>query len=81
MPIFEFRCLDCGDMFEKLFMNSDEKIDLVCPECQSMSLERVVSTTNYAVGVGSGGKQPKITTKSCSPSNECTTLELPGLTK
>ncbi len=81
MPIFEFRCLDCGDLFEKLFMNSDEKIDLVCPECQSMSLERVVSTTNYAVGAGSGGKQPKITTKSCSPSNECTTLELPGLTK
>lgn len=81
MPIFEFRCLDCGDLFEKLFINSDEKVDLECPECESVSLERVVSRTNYAVGVRSAGKQPKITTKSCSPSNKCTTLELPGLTK
>ena len=81
MPIFEFRCLECGDLFEKLFKTSDEKVDLVCPECQSTSLERVVSRTNYAVGVKSAGKQPKITTKSCSPSNQCTTLELPGLTK
>jgi len=81
MPIFEFRCLECGDLFEKLFITSDEKVDLVCPECQSMSLERVVSRTNYAVGVKSVGKQPKITTKSCGPSNQCMTFDLPGPTK
>ena len=81
MPIFEFRCLECGDLFEKLFMTSDEKVDLVCPECRSMSLERVVSRTNYAMGVGSGGKQPKITTKSCGPSNQCMTFDLPGPSK
>ena len=81
MPIFEFRCLECGDVFEKLFVNSDEFIDLVCPTCQSQSCERVVSKTNYAMGVGPGGKQPKITTKSCGPSNQCTTLDLPGPSK
>ena len=81
MPIFEFRCLECGSLFEKLFMNSDEKIDLVCPECQSQSLERVVSRTNHAISLSSGSKQPKITTKSCGPSNECMTLDLPGPTK
>lgn len=78
MPIFEFRCLECTEVFEMLFMNSDDKVDLVCPKCQARSCERVVSRANYAMGVGPGGKQPKVTTKSCGPSNQCTTLDLPG---
>jgi len=78
MPIFEFRCLECANLFEKLFLNSDEQMDIACPECQSRSFERVVSRTNYVPGAARGGKQPKITTKSCNPSGQCTTLELPG---
>ena len=81
MPIFEFRCMDCGEVFEKLFINSDEKVEMVCPQCKSQSLERVVSRTNYAIGVGPGGNQPKITTKSCGDSNQCMTLDLPGPAK
>jgi len=81
MPIFEFRCMDCGEVFEKLFMSSDEKWEMACPQCKSQSLERVVSTTNYAIGVGPGGNQPKITAKSCGGSNQCMTLDLPGPAK
>ena len=55
MPIFEFRCLECGDVFEKLFVHSDDEIDLGCPQCQSQSCERVVSRANYAMGAGKGG--------------------------
>ncbi len=81
MPIFEFRCLECDNLFEKLFLNPDQKTDIACPECQSRSFERVVSTTSYVIGAGPGGKQPKIKTKSCNPSSQCTTLELPGPAK
>jgi len=81
MPIFEFRCLECGIIFEKLFFNSEEKVQISCPGCKSQSFERVVSGTNYAMGAGTGGKQPKMTTKACSPSNKCMTLDLPGPTK
>lgn len=78
MPIFEFRCLECGNVFEKLFFNTDEKANIACPGCQSRSFERVVSRSNYIINAGPGGKQPKITTQSCSPLNQCTTLEIPG---
>jgi putative FmdB family regulatory protein len=81
MPIFEFRCLDCGNIFEKLFVNSNDKVDLECPECQSCTLERVVSKTSHVMGVGPGGKKPKISEKSCAPGNRCMTLDLPGPTK
>lgn len=78
MPIFEFRCLDCGNIFEKLFFASDEQVDIRCPDCQSFSFERVVSRTNYALAPGPGGKKAKYTTKSCGPSSQCMTLDLPG---
>ena len=38
MPIFEFRCLECGHVFEKLFMSSDDEVILECPECHAGSL-------------------------------------------
>jgi putative FmdB family regulatory protein len=81
MPIFEFRCLKCGDIFEKLFMSSDEKMDMSCPNCESDSFERVVSRSSYTMGASGGKPQPKITTKSCGQANQCMTLDLPGPSK
>ena len=81
MPIFEFRCLKCGNIFEKLFASKKEEVEIICPECGSETFERVVSRTNYAIGAGPGGNKPKLMTKSCGPSNQCMTLELPGPSK
>ncbi|MFZ5597221.1 MAG: FmdB family zinc ribbon protein [Bacillota bacterium] len=79
MPIFEFRCLKCGEIFEKLFKTSNEEVNIECPKCKSDSFERVISRTNHIMGSGkSGGKRPSITTRSCSSGSDCTTLELPG---
>ena len=81
MPIFEFRCLECSNLFEKIFLSSDEKAEIECPECRSVSFERVVSKSSYIMGMGSGGSKPKITSKSCAPGNKCVTLDLPGPSK
>ncbi|NCO59093.1 MAG: zinc ribbon domain-containing protein [Deltaproteobacteria bacterium CG_4_8_14_3_um_filter_51_11] len=78
MPIFEFRCLECGEVFERLFLHSEDSIDLSCPKCSAENCRRVVSSTNYAMGPGPNGAKPKITTKSCGGSNQCVTLDLPG---
>jgi putative FmdB family regulatory protein len=79
MPIFEFRCLKCGKLFEKLFiLGSMEQVEIACPECGSDSFERVISKTNYVMGSGKGGTKPGVTTKSCSSGNSCTSFEIPG---
>ena len=39
--------------------------DYLLKPFSSEALERVVSRTNYAISVGPGGNQPKITSKSC----------------
>ena len=81
MPIYEFRCLECGDIFEELVMNTEENAGLKCPGCSSYTFERVVSRSSYAMGPGSGGNQAKVTTKSCGSGNQCMTLDLPGHSK
>ena len=77
MPIFEFRCSECGHIFEKLFVSSSEETTLACPRCGCESLDRVVSRTNYAVGGGSGGKGPSMTANTCR-SGSCMTMDIPG---
>ena len=82
MPIFEFRCAECGHIFEKIFLNAkDDEAVLACPECACEAVERVVSRTNYTIGAGPGGNQPKISARSCGDSNHCMTLDLPGPSK
>jgi putative FmdB family regulatory protein len=80
MPIFEFRCADCGHIFEQLFVSSGENAALACPRCGCQSLDRVVSKTNYTIGPGSGQKGPSITANTCS-SGSCMTMDIPGPTK
>lgn len=33
MPIYEYRCQQCGTRFEKLIRSSAEQAELACPAC------------------------------------------------
>jgi putative FmdB family regulatory protein len=80
MPIFEFRCMKCGNVFEKIFLKSDESVEMDCPECKAQTIERVVSRTSHVMARGAGDK-PKLTTRSCASGSSCVTLDIPGPTK
>lgn len=52
MPIYEFKCSKCEEFFEIITTSSskDSNDDNKCPRCGSTEFERVLSTTNYAMG-------------------------------
>ncbi len=78
MPIFEFKCMDCDEVFEVLTVNSDEEVVMECKKCQSQNIERILSSTNFAMGSGGGeAPSPSAQTRNCSSGN-CTTWNLPG---
>jgi putative FmdB family regulatory protein len=52
MPLLEFRCSECGTLFEEFFRPSDDRDDVACPECGSPEVERQLSA--FAMRTGSG---------------------------
>ncbi len=43
MPIYEFRCLNCGKSFEKLIFKKEEEREQKCPYCGSEKVEKLIS--------------------------------------
>ena len=75
MPIYEFRCLGCGHVFELLKLKKEsEEASMKCPQCKSEEVERILSVVSSVV---SSGKKSTQTVKNCS-SGSCTSFEIPG---
>ncbi len=55
MPIYEFKCQDCGKISEILVFSSENQIE--CPECNSNNLKKLMSATSSLTG-SSGHKLP-----------------------
>jgi putative FmdB family regulatory protein len=58
MPIYEFRCEDCGRVFEELVMKTQETP--CCPDCKSDKTGKLMSACCFKGGesspdMGSGG--------------------------
>lgn len=43
MPIYEYRCTQCGHKFDKLVKLSAQTADIECPRCGAHQAEKAVS--------------------------------------
>lgn len=67
MPIYEYKCDDCGSCFEELVMG--EPVRVACPRCGSSSTEKVIST--FRRGRAHSDSAPISRGSSSSSSNAC----------
>lgn len=63
MPIFEYRCEDCGTRFEFLQRGKDTP---ECPLCGSKSLKKLLSRFSASVQGGASGGNGGGTCAACS---------------
>ncbi|MBO8131435.1 MAG: zinc ribbon domain-containing protein [Candidatus Marinimicrobia bacterium] len=60
MPVFEFRCKNCGNKFEELFLKySDGNDKIECPQCHSKELEKLISADTVGKSGNDDFKLPK----------------------
>ncbi|MGC8786870.1 MAG: FmdB family zinc ribbon protein [Anaerolineae bacterium] len=43
MPIYEYRCNECGEKFEKWLRSMSAANDICCPRCGSRNVEKAIS--------------------------------------
>jgi putative FmdB family regulatory protein len=60
VPLFEYECRTCGHKFEALVIGSRTP---ACPKCQSLDLQKRVSTLGFA---GVGGPSSNRSSGGCS---------------
>lgn len=51
MPIYEYRCPDCGHQFDALQKISDDPIS-ECPECSAGNVKKLISRTSFSLKGG-----------------------------
>ena len=59
MPIYEFKCNKCGNIFERLVFPSDGEDKVICPDCGEGDTHRLMSSfssgsSSSDKGLGSG---------------------------
>ena len=55
MPIFEFKCQDCGRVFEEFFAPGESREDLKCPACVSANVKKLLSACVTKVSGAAAG--------------------------
>jgi putative FmdB family regulatory protein len=71
MPIYTYRCRDCGQVFDLLVGVTSEKPELKCKKCNSKSIEKTFGTFS----VGSSGSKSEPSGPSC-PTGICPTCQI-----
>lgn len=70
MPLYEYRCLDCEQRFERLVRSAASTEGVECPSCGSTTVHRLPSTFAARFGGfgGAGLEAPSSAGASCGPS-------------
>ena len=66
MPIYEYRCENCGEPFEKLVKFSASDAQVECPKCGSKHTKKALSL--FGVGAGKGSSSVGSSAGSCGSS-------------
>ena len=76
MPIYEYRCKDCGEQVE-IFVRSGANTSPACPNCGSTTLERllsvpyVITSESRPAGRTCCGQEERCETPPCSGDQAC----------
>lgn len=72
MPVFEYRCGDCGKKYEILHKSSSSSEGVNCPDCSSANSKKLFSTFSSAAdGTYSFAESKKSSSPQPAPSCAC----------
>jgi len=55
MPVFDYRCSDCGTVYDVYHKVKEVAEDVLCPQCGSPKHKKLISATSISMGGSSSG--------------------------
>jgi putative FmdB family regulatory protein len=77
MPIYEYKCNECGKIQEVLHKSMRTVESVKCSDCGSEDLTRLISAANVSMGGASNkgltccGREERCSTPPCATDNTC----------
>ncbi len=62
MPVYEYRCKECGESFDLFVRSAAQQNAPHCPKCQSPQVKKAISL----FGVGGASGDSKLNAAACS---------------
>jgi putative FmdB family regulatory protein len=50
MPIYDYRCEECGNVYDVFHKVKEVEEDIICPECESAKHTRLLSAPSISTG-------------------------------
>ncbi|OGR08053.1 MAG: hypothetical protein A2511_17680 [Deltaproteobacteria bacterium RIFOXYD12_FULL_50_9] len=66
MPIYEYQCLDCKTVFEKILSFTGSSETILCNRCGSGNIQKKISATSYRLTNASSSHIPAGALSGCS---------------
>jgi len=67
MPIYDYKCNSCNNVFEVLVTSSTSTDEIVCTKCKSKNVKKTISAGSYRLNRGSSTSAGALS--GCSPSS------------
>lgn len=65
MPIYEYRCDQCRNLFEVLAASATATVEIICPKCGSHKTRKTISASSFRINSG-GSSIPAGALSGCS---------------
>lgn len=69
MPVYDYRCNDCGTLYDVYHKLKEVTEDVLCPHCGSAKHKKLISASSVAVGGKSGSSS--FSEPSCESGGGC----------
>lgn len=68
MPVYDYRCSECGTLYDVYHKVREVKEDVICPSCSSREHTKLMSVPSVSIsGSSSAGEAPH----ACQMGGEC----------
>jgi len=68
MPVYDYRCTECGTLYDVYHKVREIQEDVICPSCQSHRHTKLMSVPGVAVSNSSASNSPSC---ACDMGGEC----------